>query len=235
VLKLPVTSASIFVLVRPHYPENVGAVARAMKVMGMTRLVLVKPSRLALPDHELARKMAVKSGDVLAGARCVDSLSEALEGCLWAFATTSRRGVSGIWAPRRAAREAAAAAQQGSSVAFVFGNEKTGLSREDLALCARAVRIPMAAEQPSINLAQAAQILAYELFLVGLEQRNAEKIAAAGQAPGASNDPGSEAGAVAEDSEMLSREKRGEDGALASSAASDLPESDLPERHLPGE
>jgi len=174
-LKLPVTSASVFVLVRPHYPENVGAVARAMKVMGMTRLVLVKPSRLALPDHELARKMAVKSNDVLSSARCVESLGEALEGCAWAFATTSRRGVSGIWAPRRAARDAAVAAQQGSSVAFVFGNEKTGLSREDLALCERAVRIPMAADQPSINLAQAAQILAYELFLVGLEQRAIEK------------------------------------------------------------
>jgi len=195
------------VLVRPHYPENVGAVARAMKVMGMTRLVLVKPSRLALPDHELARKMAVKSGDVLSGARCVESLSEALEGCAWAFATTSRRGVSGIWAPRRAARDAAAAAQQGASVAFVFGNEKTGLSREDLALCARAVRIPMAADQPSINLAQAAQILAYELFLVGLEQRASEKIAAAAHAAGPGNDDsGTDAASMeADDSDDVSR------------------------------
>jgi len=184
VLKLPVTSASVFVLVRPHYPENVGAVARAMKVMGLTRLILVKPSRLALPDHELARKMAVKSTDVLEGALCVDSLADALEGCAWAFATSSRRGVSGILAPRRAALETAAAAEEGASVAFVFGNEKTGLSREDLGLCARAIRIPMAADQPSVNLAQAAQILSYELFLAGLEQRSRDKAraAAAGQA-----------------------------------------------------
>jgi len=175
VLNLPVTSASVFVLVRPHYPENVGAVARAMKVMGLRRLLLVKPSRLALPDHELARKMAVKSTDVLEGALCVDTLADALEGCAWAFATTSRRGVSGVVAPRRAALEAASAAEQGASVAFVFGNEKTGLSREDLGLCARAIRIPMAADQPSVNLAQAAQILTYELFLAGLEQRSRDK------------------------------------------------------------
>jgi tRNA/rRNA methyltransferase len=177
-LELPVTSASRFVLVRPHYPENVGAVARAMKVMGMTRLVLVKPSRLASPDHELARKMAVKSGDVLAAARCVESLEEALDGCAWAFATTARRGVSGVMQPRGAARSAADAAERGSRVAFVFGNEKTGLSQQDLALCAESVRIPMAADQPSINLAQAAQILAYELFLVGLERRALHKAAA---------------------------------------------------------
>jgi TrmH family RNA methyltransferase len=167
-----VTRASVFVLVRPHYPENVGAVARAMKVMGLTRLILVKPSRLALPEHELARKMAVKSTDVLLGARCVDELSEALVDCAWAFATTSRRGVSGIVAPRKAALRTALAAEQGSSVAFVFGNEKTGLSVEDHALCAETVRIPMAADQPSVNLAQSAQILAYELFLAGLERRS---------------------------------------------------------------
>jgi TrmH family RNA methyltransferase len=175
VLKLPVTSSSVFVLVRPHYPENVGAVARAMKVMGLTRLMLVKPSRLAMPDHELARKMAVKSTDVLEGASCVDSLADALEGCAWAFATSSRRGVSGILSPRRAALETASAAADGASVAFVFGNEKTGLSREDLALCARAIRIPMAADQPSVNLAQAAQILTYELFVAGLERRTRDK------------------------------------------------------------
>jgi TrmH family RNA methyltransferase len=183
VLQLPVTSASVFVVVRPHYPENVGAVARAMKTMGLTRLVLVKPGRLALPDHELARKMAVKSTDVLGAARCVDSLEEALVDCAWAFATTARRGVSGVVAPRRAAALTADAAERGQQVAFVFGNEKTGLSRDDLALCRQAVRIPMAADQPSINLAQSAQILAYELFVVGLERRAASRAAAPEASP----------------------------------------------------
>ena len=77
-------------------------------------------------------------------------------------------------------------------MAFVFGNEKTGLSREDLALCARAIRIPMAADQPSVNLAQAAQILAYELFLVGLEQRASEKADAAGPDANANNAVGTD-------------------------------------------
>ena len=172
-LQLPVTSASLFVLVRPHYPENVGAVARAMKVMGLTQLSLVKPSRIAVPEHEMARKMAVKSTDVLLAAERFDTLEEALTGCSWAFATTSRRGVSGVVTPRQAAARAALAAAQGQRVAFVFGNEKTGLSAEDRARCAEAIRIPIAGDQPSLNLAQAAQILAYELFMSGLEQRSA--------------------------------------------------------------
>ena len=73
--------------------------------------------------------------------------------------------------PRQAAERTAAAAAQGLNVAFVLGNEKTGLSPEDRALCAEAIRIPIAADQPSLNLAHAAQILAYELFTVGLDHR----------------------------------------------------------------
>ena len=64
------------------------------------------------------------------------------------------------------------AAERGQRVAFVLGNEKTGLSPEDRALCAEAIRIPIAADQPSLNLAQAAQILTYELFTVALEHRS---------------------------------------------------------------
>ena len=68
-LALAIHEHTEFVLVTPHYPENVGAVARAIKTMGFTRLTLVKPSRIASPEHEMARKMAVKSGDVLDQAR----------------------------------------------------------------------------------------------------------------------------------------------------------------------
>ena len=172
-LSLPIARSAIFVLVRPHYPENVGAVARAMKVMGLTRLILVKPGRIAVPEHEMARRMAVKSLDVLAAAEIKASLRDALDGCAWAFATTSRRGVSGIVTPRHAAHQAVLAAERGQNIAFVLGNEKTGLGPEDRALCAEAIRIPIAADQPSLNLAHAAQILAYELFTVGLEHRSA--------------------------------------------------------------
>jgi len=170
-LTLPVARAATFVLVRPHYPENVGAAARAIKTMGITSLVLVKPGRLAVPDHEMALKMAVKSWDVLDGAKRVTTLGEALEGVTLSFATTSRRGVSGIVAPRVAADMSVAAAARGERIAFVFGNEKTGLSAEDSAICGERLRIPMAADQPSINLAQAVQVVAYELFLAGLASR----------------------------------------------------------------
>jgi tRNA/rRNA methyltransferase len=185
VLSLPIFRSVVFVLVRPHYPENVGAVARAMKVMGFSRLVLVKPGRIAVPEHEMAQKMAVKSSDVLLGAQIQPTLEAALEGCAWAFATTSRRGVSGIVTPRHAAHRAVVAAERRQSIAFVLGNEKTGLSAEDRALCAEAIRIPIAADQPSLNLAHAAQILAYELFTVALEHRSATPgTAAAGQVEG---------------------------------------------------
>lgn len=170
-LTLPVTRAALFVLVRPHYPENVGAAARAIKTMGVTGLVLVKPGRLAMPDHEMALKMAVKSWDVLESAKVVARLEDALSGVAYAYATTSRRGVSGIVSPREAAAAATARAEAGERVAFVFGNEKTGLSAEDSALCAGRLRIPMAADQPSINLAQAVQLVAYELFVAGLAAR----------------------------------------------------------------
>ncbi len=175
-LTMPITRAATFVLVRPHYPENVGAAARAMKTMGITDLVLVKPGRLAVPEHEMAHKMAVKSWDVLLAARRFSTLADAVSGAGLVFATTSRRGVSGIVSPREAARMAAERADLGERVAFVFGNEKTGLSEEDHALCAERIRIPMAADQPSINLAQAVQIVAYELFVAGLSAREAARL-----------------------------------------------------------
>jgi TrmH family RNA methyltransferase len=169
-LELPIAACSTVVLVRPHYPENVGAAARAAKTMGLTRLVVVRPGRLAVPDHEMALKMAVKSRDVLETARRAESLRDALDGIDVAFATTSRRGIP-VLPLREAARRAQALAAEGRRLAFVFGNEKTGLSDEDRALCGVCLRIPMAADQPSINLAQAVQLVAYELFLAGLDAR----------------------------------------------------------------
>lgn len=170
-LVLPLTSATRFVLVAPHYPENVGAAARAIKTMGITELVLVNPSRLARPEHEMAFKMAVRAWDVLESARVVSNLADALRGTECAFATTARRGQSGLLDPRAAARKALELTKLGRRVAVVLGNEKTGLSQQELNLCQHRVRIPMAADQPSINLAQACQLLAYEWFTTALEER----------------------------------------------------------------
>jgi TrmH family RNA methyltransferase len=171
VLSFPIHQAVTFILVGPHYPENLGAVARAMKTMGFTRLVLVKPGKMANPSHLMARKMAVKSLDVLEGAQSVGTLDEALVGFDIAYATTSRSGVSYIVSARDAAREINGLARTGKRVAVLLGNEKTGLDAAHVDRCKRIIRIAMAAEQPSINLAQTAQILAYELFVEALSTR----------------------------------------------------------------
>jgi tRNA (cytidine32/uridine32-2'-O)-methyltransferase len=170
-LELPIHPLTRFVLVRPHYPENVGAAARAMKTMGFTRLLLVKPGKMADPNHVMAVKMAVKSLDVLQHTPPVPDLAAALAGTTYTYATTARRGVSGVLTARRAARDAVERAARGEQVAFLFGNEKTGLAEDDLYSAQAQVRIPMAADQPSINLGQAVQLMAYELFVSALEAR----------------------------------------------------------------
>jgi tRNA C32,U32 (ribose-2'-O)-methylase TrmJ len=83
--------------------------------------------------------------------------------------------VSGVVSPREAAQITLELGAAGERVAFVFGNEKTGLSESELELCDGRLRIPMAADQPSINLAQAVQIVVYELFLAGLAARAADR------------------------------------------------------------
>lgn len=172
-LILPVTAATRMVLVSPHYPENVGAAARAMKTMGLTDLTLVKPGRLARPEHEMAHKMAVKSWDILQAARVCSTLAEAIDDIDYVLATTSRRGVSGVLPLRSAARRVREHADSGGRIAFLFGNEKTGLDKNIVESADDRVRIPIAADQPSINLAQAVQLVSYELFVAGLEARDA--------------------------------------------------------------
>lgn len=176
VLSLPIHQAVTFILVQPHYPENLGAVARAMKTMGFTRLVLVKPGKMANPAHLMAKKMAVKSLDVLESARCHKTLDEALVGIDVAFATTSRSGVSYIQSPRDAAKEIVGLARSGKRAAILLGNEKTGLDAVHVDACTRIIRIAMAAEQPSLNLAQTAQVLAYEFFYEALCARDATDV-----------------------------------------------------------
>jgi TrmH family RNA methyltransferase len=170
-LELDVHRHVRFVLVRPHYPENVGAVARAIKTQGFLGLDLVKPGRLAMPDHEMALKMAVKSRDVLRGSRLFANVADAIADRELVVATTSRSGISGVFQPREAAERILEAAARKQRVAVLFGNEKTGLGAEEVAAAHLSIRIPMAAPQPSINLAQAAQIIAYELLLGALARR----------------------------------------------------------------
>lgn len=170
-VRLAVHASVRFVLVRPHYPENLGAAARALKTMGFSRLTLVRPGRLCTREHEMAFKMAVRSWDVLDAVETAPDLATALRGADEVVATTGRRGVSFVETPRTLAPRLVEAAANGTEAAILFGNEKTGLSEDEQAPATRYLRIPMAASQPSINLAQAVQLVAYELFVAALERR----------------------------------------------------------------
>lgn len=151
-----------FVLVETSRAGNVGSVARAMKTMGFTDLVLVTPRcEDPLSDPEA---VAFASGalDVLAGARIVGSVAEALDGCNFAAAVSARlREFSPpVWTPRAFAGHVAAQAELAS--ALIFGNERFGLPNEVVQQCNVLINIPANPEYSSLNLSQAAQVLAYE-------------------------------------------------------------------------
>ncbi len=150
------------VLVKPKQPGNIGAVARAMKNMGLSRLYLVGPAEFRSGG---ARKMAHGSGDILYSAIPVQSLGEALAGTVLAVGTTHRRRRdSGLLSgPKEAARRLVSL-PEGTEGALVFGCEESGLSNAELQICQTAARIPTACAYPSFNLAQAVLIFAYELY-----------------------------------------------------------------------
>lgn len=175
-LELPIHRAMRFVLVSPHYPENVGAACRALKAMGFAKLGLVTPAPLALPTHPMAQKMAVKSLDVLDSAELFGDFANAIAGSDVVVGTTARRGVSNVLPPDRLADTLASLSAEGKHITMVFGNEKSGLTSEQLAQCNLLVRIPLAADQPSLNLAQAVQIITYELFRAGLADRERARL-----------------------------------------------------------
>ena len=149
------------VLVATSHPGNIGAAARAMLTMGLTRLVLVQPKRF--PDPE-ATAMASGATAVLDAARIVGSLDEALAGCVLTVGLSARpREFAGRVLPVRAAAAAALANAAHGDVGIVFGSEMSGLSNAELARCAMVATIPANAAYGSLNLAAAVQVLAYEL------------------------------------------------------------------------
>jgi tRNA/rRNA methyltransferase len=153
-----------FVLVEPSHPGNVGAAARALKTMGFARLVLVAPRVPNVRTDPDALAMASGADDVLAAAHVVPTLADALNGVHWSVALTARAREWGppALAPRAVAARARALAETGD-VALVFGNERTGLSNADVQRCSALVHIPANPAYSSLNLAQAVQVLAYEL------------------------------------------------------------------------
>ncbi|KWZ45717.1 RNA methyltransferase [Burkholderia savannae] len=159
-----------FVLVEPSHPGNVGAAARALKTMGFSRLVLVAPRVPHVQSDPEALAMASGADDVLASAHVVPTLADALNGVQWSIALTARSREYGP--PRLAPRAAAASALRHvhtGDIAFVFGNERTGLSNEQVERCSALAHIPANPAYSSLNLAQAVQVLAYELRVALLE------------------------------------------------------------------
>lgn len=153
------------VLVEPSHPGNIGAVARAMKNMALQELVLVRPK---LFPHAEATARASGADDLLARARVVNSVAEALEGCGFVAATTSRdRDQNFRVLDVRDAAERIVAEARVSPAAVLFGAERTGLRNEDLEPAHVLIRIPANTEYLSLNLAMAVQLVAYELFRAG--------------------------------------------------------------------
>ena len=154
------------VLCDTHHAGNIGAAARAMKTMGLSELVLVKPQDF--PSIEASRR-ATRATDVLDHARVCVTLDEALLGVTLAVACSARTrelAVPEFDARRAATRLAAVAASQ--PVALVFGNETYGLTTAQVSLCQMIATIPTDPQYASLNLAAAVQVFAYELRLAAL-------------------------------------------------------------------
>lgn len=154
------------VLVATSHPGNIGSAARAMRTMGLDSLWLVAPREFPSPE---ATAMASGADAILAAAHVVGSLEEAIAGCVRVFGATPkpRRVPMPELTPRAAAPlllEAAASHE----VALVFGTERIGLTNEEIERCHVAVNIPASAEYNSLNLAQAVQVLSYELRMAAL-------------------------------------------------------------------
>ncbi|CAG4892435.1 RNA methyltransferase [Paraburkholderia saeva] len=176
-----------FVLVEPSHPGNVGAAARAVKTMGFSRLVLVAPRVSNVQNDPEAVAMASGADDVLASAHVVPTLTDALNGVHWSIALTARAREYGPpqLSPRVAAVEARNHAAQGE-IALVFGNERTGLSNEDVERCSVLAHIPANPAYSSLNLAQAIQVLSYELRMAYLDMQVASSSAMGNIDPDAS-------------------------------------------------
>jgi TrmH family RNA methyltransferase len=153
------------VLVATSHPGNIGAAARAMKNMALSELALVSPRQFPHPE---AAARASGADDVLAGAHVVGSLAEALAGCGFVAATTSRdRDQRFRVIDVREAAERIVSESRRAPAAVVFGAERTGLTNDELESAHALVRIPASAAYPSLNLAMAVQLVAYELFRAG--------------------------------------------------------------------
>jgi tRNA (cytidine32/uridine32-2'-O)-methyltransferase len=152
------------VLVEPSHPGNIGGAARALKTMGMARLLVVNPKRFPDPQAEWR---AAGAQDVLQDTLICDSVEDAIADCHWVVGTStrSRRIPWPVGSVEQIAAQVVgqAAARSDAEIAILFGRETSGLSNEELQLCHAHLQIPASAAYPSLNLAMAVQVVCYEL------------------------------------------------------------------------
>lgn len=157
------TDPTRFILIGTSHPGNVGATARAMKVMGFSDLVLVRPRFADVLIQEETVAMASGAADILVRARIVDTLAEALDGVTYAIGTAMTPRDFGP--PTLTPREGLAALakqEPAQRVGFVFGSERYGMANEDVYRCHAVLSIPTNPDYGSLNLSQAVQLLSYE-------------------------------------------------------------------------
>lgn len=165
------------ILFEPREPGNIGSVARVVKGMGLSQLYLVNP--VPFQNEDAAFRMAHGARDILKNCNVVPELKDALNGIKYLVGTTHRRRDARLPAPVTA-REAAntiASVSQDQSVGLLFGREDFGLSTDQLSLCQLTASVPMATKNPSLNLAQAVQIFAYEVFIASLDEHTPVELA----------------------------------------------------------
>ena len=153
------------ILLEPREPGNIGSVARAVKGMGLSQLYLVNPVQFL--DVSATWYMAHGAAEIVENCCVVDTLEEALAGIHFVVGTTHRLRDPKLPAaiPARKAAQEIAAISQNQAVALLFGREDFGLSTHHISRCQLTASIPMATKNPSLNLAQAVQIFAYEILL----------------------------------------------------------------------
>jgi len=150
------------VLLETSHSGNIGATARAMKNMGFAELVLVAPKDF---PSELAIAMAAGAEDILHHARVVDSIESALQGCQLILGTSGRKRLVDwpLLSPKEMVPIVQEALQNQTKVAILFGTERTGMTNEQLEKCHYHISIPSNPDYCSLNLAQAVQVMCYEL------------------------------------------------------------------------
>jgi tRNA (cytidine32/uridine32-2'-O)-methyltransferase len=163
-------------MVNTTLPANIGSALRAMKTMGLSKLVLVAPKTYPHPDIDA---LAAGAQDLIEKIQIVDTLEQAIEDCHLVFGTSARSRTIPwpLLDVRPAAQESLKAANLDQNIAIVFGREDRGLTNEELALANYHLTIPVNPSYGVLNVAQAIQVVCYELRMAALElnQQNTDQ------------------------------------------------------------